>query len=501
MITTDDPSLQPANRTRWPAKTWGVTLALALASCGGGNGYSGGMATSAAPTIMFSIQPTTITVGQSATLTWSTTNSGSCTASGSWTGTQPGNGTQAVTPTMAGSTTYTLTCTAPGGGGIYSGGSGGMTSQSVTLMATGMGTAASGYTATNLVADIAGTSALHTDPNLKNPWGIVFGPATPVWVANNGTQTSTLYDGTGKVQPAAMPLVVKLAAGFSPSGIVFNGSATDFAVTSGSNSGAAQFIFSGEGGMIAGWTSAADPANAIVTYTDAAGAVYKGLALANNGTANFLYATDFHNNKIDVFDSKFAKQVPSTTSFTFVDPMLPAGYAPFGIQAINNGTNGAAQLYVAYAVQKAPDNHDNSNGPGLGLIDIYDANGAFVKRLVSPGGALNAPWGLALAPADFGTFKNMLLVGNFGDGKINGYDPSSGAFVGAISDANGTPLVVSGLWGIAFGNDNLSQPHNTLFFAAGINSEADGVYGRIDLGAAPVLNAAPASGMVMPPAH
>jgi uncharacterized protein (TIGR03118 family) len=289
-------------------------------------------------------------------------------------------------------------------------------------------------------------------------------------------------------------LVVKLATGFNPTGVVFNASATDFAVTSGSNSGPAQFIYSGEGGMIAGWTRAADPANAIVTYTDQGGAVYKGLALANNGTANFLYATDFHNNKIDVFDAKFAKQAPSATSFTFVDPMLPAGYAPFGIQAIKNGTNGSVQLYVAYAVQKAPDNHDNSDGPGLGLIDIYDANGAFVKRLVSPGGALNAPWGLALAPADFGSFSNMLLVGNFGDGKVNGYDPSSGTFMGAITEANGTPFAVPGLWGIAFGNDTNSQPHNTLFFAAGTNGEADGVYGRIDSGAAPVLSAAPASG-------
>jgi uncharacterized protein (TIGR03118 family) len=286
---------------------------------------------------------------------------------------------------------------------------------------------------------------------------------------------------------------------FDPTGIVFNATA-DFLVTANTLSSKALFIFSGEGGMIAGWSPAVDPLNAITMYTDPDGAVYKGLTLASNGTANFLYAADFHNNKVDVFNATFTKQVPSATSFQFVDPALPAGYAPFGIQAINNGTGGAAQIYVAYAVQLAPDNHDNSNGAGLGLIDIFDANGVFVKRLVSVSGALNAPWGMALAPADFGTLSNTLLVGNFGDGKINGYDPSNGTFMGAITDAAGAAFSEPGLWGIAFGNDAHSQPHNTLFFAAGTNDEANGVYGRIDLGPPPVLSAvssaarAPATG-------
>jgi uncharacterized protein (TIGR03118 family) len=285
-------------------------------------------------------------------------------------------------------------------------------------------------------------------------------------------------------QPAATPLVVHLpnSAGgvsFDPTGIVGN-TTTDFLVSAPGKSGPALFIYSGEGGMIAGWSRVVDPNNAIVMYTDAGGAVYKGLAIANNGTGNFLYATDFHNNKVDVFDATFTKQPTSPNSFAFKDPNLPAGYAPFGIQALNTGANGAVQIYVTYAQQQGPDNHDNANGAGLGIVDIFDANGVFVKTLVGTGQALNAPWGLALAPNDFGTLSGALLVGNFGDGMINGYDPSTGRFLGAVTLASGA-FAVPGLWGIAFGNDANSQPHNTLFFAAGTNDEANGVYGRIDL--------------------
>ncbi len=478
------------NPTNLPAGAARLSLAFllaALASCGGG-GYSsnGNMGPALTPTITLSIAPTTITVGQSATLTWSTTNASSCTASGSWSGSEPTSGTQDVSPTASGSLMYTLTCTAPSGS-AYSGGGGGKSSMSVSLTAN----AASVFAMTKLVADTAAAGAVTTDPNLVNPWGVSFGTG-PAWVANNHSETSTLYDGAGHPQPGTGALVVNLAPGtggvtFDPTGLIFN-STTDFVVTEGANSGAALFIFTGEGGMIAGWAPNVDLTNAINVYADPNGAVYKGLALANNGTANFLYATDFHNNKVDVFDAAFAKQSSTATSFTFVDPSLPAGYAPFGIQAIKNGTGGAYQIYVAYAVQQAPDNHDNANGAGLGLIDIYDANGKFVKRLVSPGGALDAPWGMAMAPADFGTLSGVLLVGNFGDGKINGYDASTGVFMGAITDHSGVAISSPGLWGIAFGNDTNSQPHNTLFFAAGPNDEANGLYGRIDLGSAPNLS-------------
>jgi uncharacterized protein (TIGR03118 family) len=450
-----------------------------------------------APTVTLSVAPTTITVGQSATLTWSTMSATSCTASSGWTGTEATSGTQVVTPTASGNITYTLTCTAPSGS-AYAGGGGGQTAMSATLTVN----AASAFSFTSLVSDASGSSALTTDANLKNPWGVVFGPSTPVWVANNHSQTSTLYDGNGKPQPAT-PLIVNTAptgaVTFDPTGIIFNASGTDFMVSAGGKTGAARFIFSGEGGMIGGWSPTVDATHTVTMYPaaggDTGGAIYKGLALAKNGTASFLYATDFHNGKVVVFDTTFAKQTLAATAF--VDPNLPAGYAPFGIQAIANGTGGATQLYVSFAKQDA-DAADNVNGAGLGIVDIFDVSGTFIKQLIPAGGALNAPWGMALAPADFGTLSNMLLVGNFGDGKINGYDPATGAFVGAISNSSGAAFVSPGLWGIAFGNDAANQPHNTLFYAAGPNDEANGVYGRIDLGAAPSLNPPPVVTLTVP---
>jgi uncharacterized protein (TIGR03118 family) len=461
----------------WALRALALTVAVGFAGCGGG--YSG---SSMAPaTVTISVAPTSITLGQSAVLTWSTNASG-CTATGAWSGSQSASGTLTVTPTASGASVYTLVCT----GGIYS--------PSTGVSATLTVNPQSGFTLTALVADAAGTAAVKTDANLVNAWGIAFG-AGPAWVANNKTETSTLYDGNGVAQPNAAPLVVKLPDGagptsFDPTGIVFNGS-TDFSVTKPGKTGVALFIYSGEGGMIAGWSPGVDLLNAVTMYTDAGGAVYKGLAIANNGTANFLYATDFHNGKVDVFDATFTKQTPTPTSFAFTDPALPAGYAPFGIQAIKNGAGGATQIYVTYAKPSPPDNHDEIDGAGLGLVDLFDANGVFVKRLIDVGGALNAPWGMALAPADFGTLSNTLLVGNFGDGAINAYDPASGTFVAALKDAGGTAIVVPGLWGIAFGNDAGNQPHNTLFVAGGPNAEANGSYGRIDLGGAPTLGAAP----------
>ncbi len=468
----------------------GLLGAVILTACGGG--YGGG---SKAPTAMvtMSVSPTTITLGQSANLTWSSTAGTNCTASGAWSGTQSASGTQAVTPAVAATETFTLSCS----GGAYSIGTG-----SATLTVN----APSGFSLTNLVADAAGGTATNVNANLVNPWGLSIpaAPATaPAWVANNHTETSTLSDGNGKAQPHASALVVSFPASgtgttFDPTGIVFNPSTTDFMVTSGAISGVARFIFDGEGGMIAGWAPNVDVAHGVTMYTDAGGAVYKGLAVAANAGAWFLYATDFHNGKVDVFDTHFAKQATSATAFTFSDPSIPAGYAPFGIQAINNGAAGATQIYVTYAQQQGPDNHDNANGAGLGYVDIYDTNGKLIKQLVAAG-ALNAPWGVALAPADFGTLSDALLVGNFGDGKVNGYDATSGAFIGTIADSTGAAIATPGLWGIAFGNDANNQPHNTLFFAAGTNDEANGIYGRIDLGAQPpVLNAPPVVTLTVP---
>jgi len=456
--------------------------AVVVAGCGGGGGGGNG-GNQMTPAVTMSVQPSSIVLGTSATLTWSASAGTSCTASGAWSGAEPASGTQTVTPSATGTLAYSLSCT----GGSYGGT--GRASASLTVAAP------SAFSATSLVSDTAGTGALVTDANLLNAWGVSFGPGTFAWVANNHSETSTLYDGNGKAQPAAAPLVVSLPSGpggvsFDPTGVVFNGSSS-FVVTAGGKSGAAKFIFDGEGGMIGGWSPSVDSGNVVITYVDAGGAVYKGLAIASNGSGDFIYATDFANNKVDVFDSNFTKQPSTATSFSFTDPTLPAGYAPFGIQAIANGAGGATQIYVSYALQSPP-GFDNASGPGLGLVDVFDTNGALVKHLIPVGGALDGPWGMALAPADFGTLSGKLLIGNFGDGRINAFDPSTGQPAGTVKDAGGTAFSVPGLWGIAFGNDANNQPHNTLFYAAGTNDEANGAYGRIDLGATPpILNAPP----------
>jgi uncharacterized protein (TIGR03118 family) len=463
---------------------------LLFAGCGGGYGgggnYNGGAA--AVPTVSLSVAPSSIVLGQSATLTWSSTNSSSCTASGGFSGSEATAGTSVVTPTAAGSVTFTLTC---------NGANSGSTVESTTLSVT----AATAFTITNLVADSTGTAALTTDAHLVNPWGIAFGPTTAIWVANNRTASATQYDGNGKAQPTATPLVVNFApsaagAAFNPTGIVFNASG-DF-VVSATTSGASHFIFAGEGGMIGGWSPSVDRTHAITAFTATDGAVYKGLAIANNGAGNFLYATDFHGGKVDVFDAHFTKQTTSATAFAFVDPTLPTGYAPFGIQALNTGAAGATQIYVTYAQQNGTDNHDQTNGAGLGLVDVFDTNGALVSHLVAIGAQLNAPWGVALAPADFGTLSNAVLIGNFGDGKINGFSAGTGAFIGAVADSNNAAFAQPGLWGIAFGNDTGNQPHNTLFFSAGVNDQVNGEFGRIDAGSAPILNASPVVTLTAP---
>ena len=438
-----------------------IALATFIVACGGG--YGGGSSTPAA-TVTISVTPTSITLGQSATLSW-TTNGSTCNASGAWSGAQAATGTQTITPTAAGTETFNLVCS----GGVY----GASRTVSTTLTVN----APSAFSMSALVSDGAVTAAT-TDANLINPWGIVFAPGAPVWIANNATETSTLYDGTG----TKVPLIVSLPAGLNGSadatGIVFNSSGTDFVVASGNLSAPARFIFDGEGGTILGWSPTVDATHAVIAYDDGAGgAVYKGLAIANDGTANHLYATDFHNGKVDVFDKTFAKV---TVAGGFTDPTLPAGYNPFGIQAVQ--ISGQTRIVVTYA-QKDPASNDEVDGAGLGLVDVFDTSGTLVTHLVAVGGALNAPWGVALAPANFGTLSNMLLIGNFADGIIHGYDPATGVPAGALEDSNGQPIATPGLWGMAFGNGARNQPTTTLYFAAGIASEADGLYGRIDLGA------------------
>jgi uncharacterized protein (TIGR03118 family) len=326
------------------------------------------------------------------------------------------------------------------------------------------------YQQRNLVADTAAAGAEHVDTHLVNPWGIAFNPFGVAWVADNHAGVSTLYDGDGNPQPlvVTIPGVTTGAIG-NPTGIVFYGG-PGFIVRNGKAQGAARFLFASEDGGIAGWAPSADPTNAIRVVSNA-DAIYKGLAVSAGGTGPLLYASDFHNNRIDVFDTNFAPVALPGTPFR--DPHLPHGYAPFGLQEING------DIYVTYAKQDA-DRRDEVHGSGFGFVSVFAPNGQFVRRIASHG-ALNAPWGLALAPASFGRFSNRLLVGNFGDGAINAFDLDSGKFVGPLRGADHKPILIEGLWGIAFGNGLSNQPIDTLFFAAGPGDEQHGLYGRLDV--------------------
>ncbi len=325
------------------------------------------------------------------------------------------------------------------------------------------------FKSTVLVSD-GSTSAPHTDANLQNGWGIAFNPTGVVWVSDNTTSKSTLYDGNGVVQ--SLVVTIPPAAGGQtggPTGIVFNTS-TDFQVTANGSTSNALFIWATEAGTIAGWSPKVLPTSAVKAYDDGAGgAVYKGLAIGKNGTANLLYATDFHNGKIDVFDKSFNKV---QLDGPFQDPTLPAGFAPFGISVTGN------TVFVTYA-KVGQDGRTQVNGAGNGVIDTFDTDGHFVKRIAT-NGFLNSPWGIAMAPANFGGASNDLLIGNFGDGTIDAFNPATGAFIGALTQADGTMIQQKGIWGISFGNNVDNQPLNTLFFAAG-PSPTTGIYGRIDV--------------------
>lgn len=315
---------------------------------------------------------------------------------------------------------------------------------------------ATSYVQTNLVSDIPGMAA-STDPNLKDPWGISFSPTSPIWVSDRGAGISTLYNGLGAINA----LVVTVPPGTpstGPTGQVFAGG-TAFRL----NGNPVNFIFDTLGGTIDAWNGGT---TATVMRTTP-GASYTGLALANN----MLYAANFTaGGQINVFDSTFA---PTSVPGGFNDPNLPAGYAPFNVQLISG------KLYVEYG--KVTSGVPVALPGGGGFVDVFDTNGNLLQRLVS-NGALDAPWGVTLAPSAFGAFGGDLLVGNFGDGKINAFDPTSGAFLGALTDGNGNPIVNSGLWSIAFdlpnGAPGALNP-NELFFTAGINGGSNGLLGAI----------------------
>lgn len=338
------------------------------------------------------------------------------------------------------------------------------------------------YQRTNLVSDIAGV-ANFTDASAVNPWGIVnAGDTGPIWIADNGTGVSTVYTGAGVAFPVNSPLVVIIptppnspaGAVAAPTGIVFN-STTSFVVSAGEKSGASLFIFATEDGTISGWSPAVDRTHAILAVNNSGpgrsagrtprGAVYKGLAIGNNGSGDFIYATNFRDGRVEMYNAQFHL----TKSFT--DPSIPSGYAPFGIRNINN------KLFVTYAKQDAK-HHDDVAGQGNGFIDIFDLNGNLQSQFAVQG-TLNSPWGLALAPANFGDFGGALLVGNFGDGRINAFSLNTGDFLGQLQDTFGNPMTIDGLWGLNFGNGTSAAPTTTLFFTAGIGDEGHGLFGSI----------------------
>jgi uncharacterized protein (TIGR03118 family) len=325
---------------------------------------------------------------------------------------------------------------------------------------------ANGYLQKNLVSDGA-VSAVTTDPNLLNPWGIAFFPGGPFWIADNNSGLSTLYDGLGNI----VPLVVTIpwAAGSSvgtPTGVVANTNSTLFIIPK--TTDPALFIFDSEDGTISAWSPVINLNEAQLVIDDShRGAVYKGLALGNNASGSFLYATNFRSGKIEVFDSSFKR---ATLAGSFTDPNIPRRFAPFGI------ANVLGNLFVTYAMQDSA-KHDPQLAPGLGLVDIFDTNGHLIRRFAT-GGNLNAPWGVTMAPFNFGQFKNMILIGDFGDGRINVYNPLTSKFVGQLADPLNKTIAIDGLWTLTFGGGQSSDP-GTLYFSAGTNDEADGLFGSL----------------------
>jgi len=321
----------------------------------------------------------------------------------------------------------------------------------------------------DLASDVAGKADL-TTARLVNAWGMAQGPTTPVWVAANETNKAFLFTGDGVGAPVTkIPLIVSVPAE-GITGQVFNGNG-GFVVDDGhGNSGSAIFIFDSESGDVSGWNPVVPPPQFSTQAQPGAhvnGAIFKGLAIAQNGGSTFLYAADFHNNKIDVFNSLWQKV---NLGGSFTDPNLPKGYAPFDITALNG------ELFVSYAQQDATKT-DEIAGQGKGFVDVYDTAGHLSRRLVSRGN-LNAPWGMAVAPTGFGDLGGALIVGNFGDGRLHAYDPQTGTPMGTLRRANGNPMVIDGLWALMFGNGT-SAGNTTLLFSAGPKDESHGLYGSI----------------------
>jgi uncharacterized protein (TIGR03118 family) len=320
------------------------------------------------------------------------------------------------------------------------------------------------YTQKNLVSDISGNAAI-TDPNLKNAWGLARSATSPWWVADNSSGLSTLYQAAGTI----VPLVVTIPSPpdgtgpAAPTGIIFNGT-TGFVLANGKS---AAFIFDTEDGTIAAWNGGT---TAVLEVDNSHNkAVYKGLTLSEIHGVHYLYATNFRAGRVEVYDTNFHRVRLSEEDFD--DDRLPRGFAPFNIQAI--GEN----IIVTYAKQNA-EKHDDVAGAGLGFVDVYSRSGRLVARL-EHGPWLNSPWGIVMAPGEFGEFSHSLLIGNFGSGQIAAYNPVSARFEGLVRNLDNSILSIDGLWGLSFGNGAAAGPSTTLFFSAGPNGEADGLFGTL----------------------
>jgi uncharacterized protein (TIGR03118 family) len=346
------------------------------------------------------------------------------------------------------------------------------------------------YVQTNLVTDPnSGFSAAFTDKNLKNPWGMARSTGSPWWISDNNAGVSTLYSGTGVARtlvvtipgpngtfPCTAPNTPPNCFVAAPTGVVFNGS-PDFDLSPGDQTTAAAFIFATEDGTISAWAGG-NAATLEVDHsaipTAAEGAVYKGATIGEFKGKRYLYVTNFRAGKVEVYDTNFHQVTLSgddEQEGVFEDERIPSGFAPFNIQSIGGS------LFVTYAKQNA-DKHDDVAGDGLGFVDLYSPSGKLLTRF-EHGSWLNAPWGIVWAPRDFGEFSNDILVGNFGSGRIAAYNGFTGQFIGFMRDHNGSILHIDGLWGLTFGNSASAGPYNSLFFTAGVNGEADGLFGTL----------------------
>jgi uncharacterized protein (TIGR03118 family) len=357
------------------------------------------------------------------------------------------------------------------------------------------GPVSANYVQVNLVSDGSAPGTV-PDTHLVNPWGMAASPTGPFWVSDNGSGVTTLYNGNTGL-PLSLVVNIPPPAGSpagslsAPTGQVFNNTSS-FVIDDANGMGPSTFLFATEDGVIAAWKGGSPAPTSAIRVIDNSGAgfVYKGLAMASDEFGDFIYAANFTTGAIDIFTGSFipAGFVHGTGSpGSFIDPNLPSGYAPFNIQ------NLGGDLYVAYAQRDPADPAEELPGAGLGFVDVFTPTGVLIRRLVT-GGVLNAPWGLALAPPNFGEFSNALLVGNFGDGRINAFDATTGALLGTLTDAADQPIEIEGLWALRFGNDGSAGKSDELFFTAGINDEAGGLFGKVLAALQVSIDIKPASG-------